>query len=526
MSMNNDYKHIVDKVFIEVDTSNEKNAHQIKDGISTFLNSEIFPSLEKLLDKYDINGQTFRFDRLDVNFTLSDWNNVDEFKFEFLNKIEQKISEAIPSTITESHQEDYKIENKTELNTPLKQIVDQQQNSQKTFLFFLQNGFLPWFGREEYITELTSPKQWLKNLKQTQFLFSLQKLFQDNGRALERFILQFSNEQILWFIDALEIIQIKNQSELLSFINDLAFDSRKSFLKLIIKIGLDNIENRREYIEFVQLQLFEKITHEITEDLVVNWNHDFLSGVQHCFAKEIKSKYFRLSNEEIQTIVNDSKSELIGAQEEVGLETFGGSILESKPTIISKEFDATKTKKEPPFFELDKNEIVVRNAGLVLFHPFLKVLFIRFGWINKEGEILEEHRLKAVQTLHYCATGNENYFEGNLMFEKFLCNVPLSMPIPSESLIDEPIKSEADEMAKALLTNWQVLKNTSLEALREAFIQRNGKLEKTDNGFRLIVERKAMDILLDKLPWNLSIVKLPWKEYLLFVEWQTHENKG
>jgi len=51
------------------------------------------------------------------------------------------------------------------------------------------------------------------------------------------------------------------------------------------------------------------------------------------------------------------------------------------------------------------------------------------------------------------------------------------------------------------------------------FFHRDGKLVQVDKNFRLIVERKAQDILLDKLPWGVSIIKLPWREQLLFVEW-------
>jgi hypothetical protein len=37
---------------------------------------------------------------------------------------------------------------------------------------------------------------------------------------------------------------------------------------------------------------------------------------------------------------------------------------------------------------------------------------------------------------------------------------------------------------------------------------------------RLQVEGKALDILLDYLPWTLSIVKLPWMKKLLHIEWR------
>jgi hypothetical protein len=35
----------------------------------------------------------------------------------------------------------------------------------------------------------------------------------------------------------------------------------------------------------------------------------------------------------------------------------------------------------------------------------------------------------------------------------------------------------------------------------------------------LTVERKAQDILLEKLNWNISVIQLKWMTCLLFVDW-------
>lgn len=378
---------------------------------------------------------------------------------------------------------------------------------------------MPWFGKHEYIEELTAQKQWQKSLNQTQFLSALEELFLDNKTAIERFILQFTNEQILSFVESLERIQIKDKVKLLSFVKDLAFDHRNSYLKLLINIALNKTEYRKEFVEFVQLQLLEKDIQEITEQLLIDWNLDFLSSIQPCFAAETNSKYFRLSQDEIRQIVKEIENVLAGTHLGIGLEEAVNTNLENKSTINLQEFVSTEKEKELPFFENDINEIVVRNAGLVLFHPFINAFFSQFGWINKKGQIMDEYRLKAVQALHYCATGNESFFEGNLLVEKFLCNVPLTTPLPIESLLDDEVKMEANAMLKQLIKHWPALKNTSPDGLREAFIHRDGKLIQKEKNYKLIVERKAQDVLLEKLHWNISIIKLPWKKELLFVEW-------
>jgi len=57
------------------------------------------------------------------------------------------------------------------------------------------------------------------------------------------------------------------------------------------------------------------------------------------------------------------------------------------------------------------------------------------------------------------------------------------------------------------------------EALQEAFIRRNGKLNFKGDHWLLQVEKNAMDILVDRLPWGFGIIKLPWLQFLIHVEW-------
>jgi hypothetical protein len=93
------------------------------------------------------------------------------------------------------------------------------------------------------------------------------------------------------------------------------------------------------------------------------------------------------------------------------------------------------------------------------------------------------------------------------------------MPVLQKSLLTEQIKEEAIVLLKEVVKNWPALKNTSPDGLRQMFIQRNGKLIQKEDNTKLIVERKAQDVLLEKLNWNISMIKLPWFSKILFTEW-------
>ncbi len=132
---------------------------------------------------------------------------------------------------------------------------------------------------------------------------------------------------------------------------------------------------------------------------------------------------------------------------------------------------------------------------------------------------MEDRRYIAVQALHFLTTGEEDFFEGNLVFCKFLCGVPLKIPVPRASLLTNFMKEEASHLLTEAIKHWPALKNTSPDGLRQMFLQRDGKLISKEQNFKLIVERKTQDILLDKLAWNISLVKLPWSNELLYIEW-------
>jgi hypothetical protein len=63
------------------------------------------------------------------------------------------------------------------------------------------------------------------------------------------------------------------------------------------------------------------------------------------------------------------------------------------------------------------------------------------------------------------------------------------------------------------------LKNTSANGLREGFLKRDGLLTRQDRGWLLRVEKKTLDVLLEKIPWGYGLIRLPWNEYLVTVEW-------
>jgi|GEM_PF-5400958 len=164
------------------------------------------------------------------------------------------------------------------------------------------------------------------------------------------------------------------------------------------------------------------------------------------------------------------------------------------------------------------NGLFVDNAGLILIHPFLKHFFKQVGLLSEDEKSLTDPFL-AVHLLHFIATGEEQDFEHTLLFEKYLVGLTFEEIVPRDIQISDKLKSEVASLLGAVKENWEPLRETSNQGLQETFLVRSGKLMNLNEHPRLVIERKTVDILLEKIEWSMSLVHFPWMDKLLYVEW-------
>ena len=182
----------------------------------------------------------------------------------------------------------------------------------------------------------------------------------------------------------------------------------------------------------------------------------------------------------------------------------------------------------PTQYSGDERELasaLVSGAGVVLMHPWLATLFERCGCMRNGQFIDEQAQCCALFILHYALYGESQNNtvvapENTLLLAKMLTGWPLLQPSPASWTLTTAQRTQVEACLQAMIGHWQVIGNTSVQGLRESFLQREGTLESMDEGFRLKVEKRAWDILLDQLPWSLSVVKLAWLDAPLFVEWR------
>ena len=125
----------------------------------------------------------------------------------------------------------------------------------------------------------------------------------------------------------------------------------------------------------------------------------------------------------------------------------------------------------------------------------------------------------AIQIKQYLTTGKEEFPEYVLPLNKLLCGWEIGEPMEREYRLTEFEKSESRKLLEAVISHWAALKQTSVEGLRTSFLQRNAVLIETMRHWLLRVERKPHDMLLERLPWGISMSHLSWVKKMLTVEW-------
>ncbi|MDD4631013.1 MAG: contractile injection system tape measure protein [Proteiniphilum sp.] len=496
--------HIIEKVFVEVNTANMKTATAIRDNIAGLLEQRIFPKLAEMLDELNSEDRVIRFHTFDLNISIPGDDLLNRLEVALTGQLSQEIA-AITGSLERGWGSDT-------VHTEM-EIIPVEKNREELFFHFLEKGYLPWYASREEFEELLQSQHWKNHLGKPEFLSRLIRLLKSKTSIRDRFIFQIDDEHQKKFLQQLNPIAGKEVATLYGFFDKFSPVTHHIFYRFILDVSLG--------IEIDQL-IFS--SHQLIESLgdILRKQNDDQDRQFFTELTGLVQKSNHLSDQEkekIKTVLSASVTEY-----EADITVLRGKDGLHKLPVKNEEKDVEKlsgTNKDTVelFPETGEEGIAVQNGGLILLHPFLKQFFRAIEILDEKERIKKSAYHVAIQALHYLATGNCDFFEGDLLFEKFLCGVSLAMPVERESLLSEHIKEECGQLLREVIRQWPALKNSSPDGLRQMFIQRNGKLRQEERNFKLLMERKAQDILLDKLSWNISLTKIPWRKELLFVEW-------
>ncbi|MFH7012782.1 contractile injection system tape measure protein [Flavobacterium sp. FlaQc-52] len=525
--------HSIQKVFLEIDTHSMVMADAIKNNLAVFIEKELVPILEEQFSHIkNPDNQIIQIEKLEISIQSdTEKNDVSFFTSETKNDIKNRIEKEIQKAL-----QDVQKTSKNEVEeVPEMRIISSDDKQIKTLLYFIENGSMPWWTTsEEEITffEIVNSN----TLQNDRFKLSFHKLIHQK-RVQKRIINQFSNSEIA-LLSAVFLSSEVNQktlskNSLLEVLSSQSHEFKASFWHLIFEIWTDQKAASLIPFYYKNQALFssknttlELFIQSIKTFFPLPINDDELLQIKTAYlifkeAKPIIKPSLSKGNNEKNRIKGKEKEQPFPdtnsdtTKEKYAFELASESI--SETSLIKEELLIEKENDELQEDNSDFKSCYVKNAGLILLHPFLKEMLKSCDLIDDNNILLNKEL--AAHLLHYAATKRENDYEHALLFEKFLCGIPLQQSIRREVKINDKHKQQVEEMLDSAVYHWSALKNTSTAVLRSEFLQREGKLDWSESNPKLSIERKTQDLLLEKIPWNISIVKIPWIEKLIYTQW-------
>ncbi len=215
-----------------------------------------------------------------------------------------------------------------------------------------------------------------------------------------------------------------------------------------------------------------------------------------------------------------SKGSLPETQEKKEESSIVKNVKDNNEKIKTIIHDIHQNSKKPYDFGKQNTDtnLIVNNIGLFILHPFLKEFFTEVGIL--EGQTITNPN-KAVQLLHYLATGNDLGKDISVRTEKIIIGLPIHQPVFNTMPLTDQEKKVCDELLKAVLKHWTVLEKSGIDTLRSMFLIREGTIEIKEKNIVVEAKHLAQDVLLKKLPWGLGMVLLPWVKGIFQITWKS-----
>ena len=514
-------KFSIQKQIFEIQSFSKTHVHELQNRISHLVNFSLSQKMETYFDEVIPSNLLFRIDQLDLDLGQVNWDTLD-------SEIEEKLMNALKTEFAErltlAKSTNYRSISGISVETP-------GQGRLELFEYYLLYGLLPWYAEnnsrfdiEELLHQLYSESR-----------PALKTLIQKTGKnqnVRRRICFQFNDKSIRSIIFAIE----PTEAEFIFQTHKQIINTRE--LKLIVKSEEKDLS--RTIWLFIMDFLLTEMSSEFERKMFVKSNLDRIAAYFNINFRDLLGIFYAATeaneNAELNQPFRTILAELFTPETESILplevrfdngqtsEKYG---YRQQPSEILKKQKEDKMKaaqeedmgKENQLNLVFAESIYIGNAGLVLFHPYLETYFNRTGLMENKGFTGKASRNRAILLLQYLATGNTEHAEHELVLNKILCNVPLEEAIPVSFTATEQEVQVTKELLEVFIERWDKLKNTSVDGLRNSFIQRDGRLNFTEDHWSLRVEQRGYDILLQSLPWAYSYIKTSWMPFNLIVEW-------
>lgn len=454
----NQNQHIIQKQFVHLSVSRRENTLVVQQRFERMLEEQLMPRLEPIFDRLAGPGVWVEMDRLDIDLG---YLKPEEPEAAWLEKTFQAYVEALEDQVRKP--EDTKRSSSA-------------QNTFEVLSYFLKKGYFPWWAG---IFDLEAAI-----LKEMPFMAGKILDCLISSTARRRWVRQFKGKTQQALFQHLS----KNQQDQLPI-------SLSQWQKWLPELS-------KQKVGYLYWETVWEALHK-PDDFKNNWLKGLMHQTLSVLPKGQIAEAFQHNIRQNAQLTGSEKKQLLQA---------AGQDIKDTEKALSKQ----PAKRHSA---LDSEGIYVSLAGIVLLHPFLPAFFQRLGLLEEEHFCDETARERAVHLLYFLATGQQHPAEQETVLLKLLCGMELETPIEKEIDLKNTEKAEAVHLLESLVRQWEAIEGSTADELRGSFFIRDGKLQISNMGWRLTIEVKSYDLLLNQLPWGLSPIMHPWMKEMIWVDW-------
>ncbi|MVO09643.1 hypothetical protein GOQ30_10770 [Flavobacterium sp. TP390] len=495
--------HLIQQHMIEIECASQSFGKELQNQLSMLLEKEFYPKLELLLQKYDVKNHIWNIDCLSLELPIL---SKKYWKEEFIEKSLLQIEDYLKMN---RDAKDY-----DSSDNQWKHLITKNDLAKALLFDFLKTGLVKENSISKNIESIV-----LEITVDQYFLEELLSLYKEDLDSLIRWIFSIPAS-----FKRIVNKKLKDYSNEIIFVLTAIFEQEVSSQKKLVKKTFDKITQNK----VIEKQWFE----------CVQW-FVYLSKNTIVFQQQLKSTFFRVaktfwnldSNEVVSIgnfIVEKMHTNNSIAKNEITVffqNCLSNSVTttQNELTTVNEVYQNIKNDVSNGTFENNSTQetIYVSNGGLVLLHPFLKMLFEQLDFCTSEGiwkDKMQQH--KAILLTQFLIDGSDRFRESDLILNKILCGFAIEEIVNVKIKLSKKEKQKGIRLLEAVKSHWKVMSTSSIEALQQTFLQREAKLTRLPNQeYELWIEEKGVDILLDQLPWGLGTIQTPWMENYLNCHW-------
>ncbi len=420
-----------------------------------------------------------------------------EMETNFINALELQIRSVLEQLLEQSPGADDRAnvhDRNTTADNERRTLISYRSESQQnveSLCYFIEKGHYPWWLKKDQKSSPMVRFVQLSHAERADLLFFLIRNFEHWSDANRNAAVK-------------RLVSIVDEASVVKTIGQLT----KLFANGALEQNISQLlENGPRFCKIFALKL--QVIHEVIfYTILSSGNHD---RILTRFVERLFQTYKVADHQALKAFTTDQYRLFSDSKILDNLVDTASVFKPEKKKDISPK-NATKN--------IDKQEIYINNAGIIILHPFLAPFFNVLGLTNELNQFTTaEGQTLAAILLHYLQTGNPAYEEWEMTLNKVLCGLDPAAAIDNDICIPEQAMLESGLLLQELIDHWTALKGSGIESVQNSFFSRAGKLSYNGSAWLLQVERTAMDVLVDRLPWGFSVVRLPWNKQLIYTEW-------